>query len=322
MRACVAAALLLLLLPPPVLPRNSDAPDAAIASLARVRDALHEELSTLAAAAVAAAGRTSIEGHSGQSPSQSDAYLELALAADARIIVELGFNAGHSMATWLLGSPRATQAVGFDLGRHPYVIPARDMLNARFKPRSTYTVEAAAPGVGVFDASTAHLPDASSRVASVLNDTRSFVTLVQGDTLDTVPYIAGLWRRFNLTADLIHVDAYHYGRWPMLDLLNARTLAHARTLLVLDDVYAGCPGHPDNLSCSFPTAAWEALVAAGVIVELGRGMVPALPGRGWAVGHYVTPERPLEALLAAAGIASVDALVATAVEAGTPRPPQ
>lgn len=56
------------------------------------------------------------------------------LAARAKDIMEVGFNAGHSTAIMLLANPNSKITV-FDLGEHPYTVPALEYLGEVFPGR-------------------------------------------------------------------------------------------------------------------------------------------------------------------------------------------
>jgi predicted O-methyltransferase YrrM len=63
---------------------------------------------------------------------------ELAMAignaprAGAARILEIGFNAGHSAAIWLLGAGARAEYTFIDLGDHTYTVPCYDHLRSRF----------------------------------------------------------------------------------------------------------------------------------------------------------------------------------------------
>ena len=60
--------------------------------------------------------------------------MKLATSTNARIIVECGFNLGHSALLWLFANPEAS-VISFDLGEHGYVFPAAEYLRSHFPGR-------------------------------------------------------------------------------------------------------------------------------------------------------------------------------------------
>ena len=102
-------------------------------SLTRVTNA-HKELHDL----MMRNKKDAYEGHTGSNPEKAMAYRALS-GGHARTICETGFNGGHSSATWLGSNPRA-RLYSFDLGAHPYVVPARDHLGLWFPGRLRLTL--------------------------------------------------------------------------------------------------------------------------------------------------------------------------------------
>lgn len=260
---------------------------AALASLDRQRLALHAELSRIAANTT----KDIVEGHSGQSPAQSRAYTRIALQTNAELIAEIGTNAGHGLASLLLGSPRARRVSVFDLVEHAYVMSCVNYLEQEFHPpafRSEhYAANAHFRAMASFDPE-GYLFSAEDRPA--------LITVVTGSSMESVPLIAGVWATHNTSkAQLVHVDGWHYSHGPIKDLLNARAIAADDAVVVMDDIHAGCVravDAPHYYGCRYPTVAWDTMVAAGLIQELSR-QIGESSGRGWAVGRYVNPAVPL-----------------------------
>jgi predicted O-methyltransferase YrrM len=71
------------------------------------------------------------------SPQQRQSYLHLLRERlDIRLVGEIGFNAGHSAATFLAARPNIT-VVSFDIGQHPYVEHAKRFIDDHFPGRHT-----------------------------------------------------------------------------------------------------------------------------------------------------------------------------------------
>jgi len=81
-------------------------------------------------------GLTVTEGYSQQNPAQVQHLIRL--CADAKTIMEIGFNGGHSADIFLKHS-NAT-VVSFDLGSHDYVNAAKEYIDVTYPGRHTLVV--------------------------------------------------------------------------------------------------------------------------------------------------------------------------------------
>lgn len=115
-------------------------------------------------------------------------------------------------------------------------------------------------------------------------------SLIIGDSRVTVPeYAAGHpGERF----DMIYVDGGHDYDVALSDLRACKPMAHAGTVVVVDDVV-----RDQYLAFAYnqgPTAAWAHLVGTGDVSETGYSFYG--PGRGQVVGRYTldkeTPSSP------------------------------
>lgn len=117
-------------------------------------------------------------------------------------------------------------------------------------------------------------------------------TLIAGDSTETVPRCAREWA--SETFDLVFIDGGHDRRVAAADLHNLRELAHRDTVVVMDDL---TPWKPWGEG---PTAAWNAAVEEGLVIErllmqdgvpVDRARPADMRSRVWAVGTYRTPGR-------------------------------
>ena len=141
-------------------------------------------------------------GNSGDHPAFTHALWELvrrhgagAGGAGGAHVCEIGFNVGHSAATFLTAFDRVASYVAFDLCLSPSVEQGFAFLK------------------GVFAATN--------------------FTLVRGDATETVPTWQRAHPHFQ--CDFIHVDGNHAEDFPYTDILRARQFAKAGTLLLVDD---------------------------------------------------------------------------------------
>jgi predicted O-methyltransferase YrrM len=110
--------------------------------------------------------------------------------------------------------------------------------------------------------------------------------LVLGDSTETLPAFARTHP--DLRFDLVFIDGGHDYEVAMADIVNFRRMAHADTIVIMDDMTPWWEWGEG------PTKAWREAVAAGVIVgsQLYKNgqQVTELTGRGldsiWAVGFY------------------------------------
>ena len=110
--------------------------------------------------------------------------------------------------------------------------------------------------------------------------------LVLGDSTQTLPAYAKA--HLDVRFDLVFIDGGHDYEVARADLANFRTMSHARTIVVMDDMT------PWWKWGEGPTRAWNEAVAAGTIVEsrvYKNGLaIKELTGRPadsvWAVGLY------------------------------------
>lgn len=104
-------------------------------------------------------------------------------------------------------------------------------------------------------------------------------TLILGDSRVTVP--AYTQDHPGVTFDILFIDGGHEYDIALTDLENCAKLAHADTIVVVDDVVGPA------LATSWtpgPTAAWAKFVSEGRVVELGKKEYGH--GRGMVWGKY------------------------------------
>lgn len=113
-------------------------------------------------------------------------------------ICELGFNAGHSSALWLLADPDNI-VTSFDIFMHDYAPVAQRFLGSRFPGRQA---------------------------------------LVAGDSLATVPGFVHSLAGQEIRCDIILVDGGHGGDVPYKDIVNFMPLANPTFhILLMDDIH-------------------------------------------------------------------------------------
>lgn len=174
----------------------------------------------------------------------------LAAGTQVSLIAEVGFNAGFSSYVFLAANPQA-QVYSFDLAQFSYSAAAKQHIDETFPDR--------------------HM-------------------LIVGDSVKNIPWLVNEDSDWLLHAfDLIFVDGGHEYDVALADLLHCQRLAHADTLVVMDDLTPWKPwGHG-------PHNAWRSAVESGVItqrvlVQDGIPVPEAFPlsmtSRVWALGTY------------------------------------
>jgi len=146
------------------------------------------------------AGVSGIEGHSGLSVEDTVLHLGIAGATRPKVICEVGFNAGHSMATWLAASNICEVKIyAFDLGNHNYYRAAAALFKALLSP-------------GQFE-------------------------MIIGDSRNTLPqFYQKLGGR---KCDLFHVDGGHLPGIPQSDAEFAAKLTNPGGIVIVDDTPCG-----------------------------------------------------------------------------------
>jgi predicted O-methyltransferase YrrM len=105
-------------------------------------------------------------------------------------------------------------------------------------------------------------------------------TLLIGDSTKILPRF--IEQNPGKKFDLIFIDGGHTEEVAWADITNCKKLAHARTIVAVDDVLPLNAAHePWSVG---PSAAWSKAVDQGLIVE-ARGEVYG-PGRGMFWGRY------------------------------------
>jgi len=105
--------------------------------------------------------------------------------------------------------------------------------------------------------------------------------LIVGDSRITVPKF--VTENGDVKFDVIFIDGGHQYELAKADLLNCKALAHADTVVILDDTIWTLGWHEHYTEG--PTKAWSEEVAAGHIVQLGTRDYQK--GRGISWGRYV-----------------------------------
>jgi hypothetical protein len=172
-----------------------------------------------------------VEGNSFELRAERQLYKAIARLPRISTICEIGLNAGHSAAMWLIANPTA-KVVMFDLFEHKYSKAVEEFLRT--------------------DAMKYGLVNTDARL-----------TTVMGSSLDMVPKFARENPGFK--CDLLSVDGGHFSGIPQQDLQNMRLLANKDFhILVIDDT--NC----DGSGCSDPDGAVSQMLAAGHISVVGR----------------------------------------------------
>ena len=189
-----------------------------------------------------------VEGHSAQLILERQMYIRLARLPQVKTICEIGFNAGHSAALWLLANPNA-KVIMFDIFIHTY-----SKHNENFIRGSGHMFG---------------LANADARLTTVV-----------GSSLDTVVEFAN--NHSDIVCDIVSVDGYHDHNVALFDLAHMRRLANpAFHILVVDDTncnYGWWCVHKAVLQREF----------RGDVEVLARvGEHPWAPDRGYARGLTV-----------------------------------
>ena len=105
--------------------------------------------------------------------------------------------------------------------------------------------------------------------------------LILGDSKHTVPVFAK--NNPSVKFDLIFIDGGHDFDTALKDLQHCKQLAHADTLVVMDDTQFSL-NHPFESYNIGPTLAWSLMVKNGHIEEIEHASYA--PFRGQTVGKY------------------------------------
>lgn len=187
-------------------------------------------------------GFNDYEGNCSQLRDQTNDLAQLAASPSIKNIMEIGFNAGHS-TNLFLSANSDVKVTSFDIGQHDYVHAAKKYIDATFPDRHT---------------------------------------LILGDSTVTVPQFVAQRTPEDVKFDLIFIDGGHEYEVAMADLKNCKALAHADTIVVVDDTIF-VPGWEAQWTVG-PTRAWLDMVQAGEVEEHTRKHY--CPGRGQVVGAY------------------------------------
>lgn len=167
---------------------------------------------------------------------------EIDRAEDGRVVqvCEIGFNCGHSTATWLVTGKQRVHVTSFDLFNQWYSGECRKTIrNEGFHS--------------------------------------SLLEFVPGSSSETVRELATS-RNPALQCDIVFIDGSHIKPHPMTDLQNMLALAHAGTVLIMDD--AKC----SSWWCKDVTFAWMWAVEVGAVSD--TTCFGAKGGtRGWCSGR-------------------------------------
>lgn len=113
-------------------------------------------------------------------------------------------------------------------------------------------------------------------------------TLILGDSVKTIPefILAHPGRKF----DMIFIDGGHDFETAFADLKNCLPLAHAETLVIMDDTMYYADGRPSDCG---PTNAWIHALSIGLIKEVEKGTMENHDSRimfdyyrGMSLGKY------------------------------------
>jgi len=166
--------------------------------------AAHKALATDLEAYIAGKSQERLEGHSGLLVIERKLYHALANISSVNHICEIGLNAGHSAAMWLLANKHATVTM-FDMFSHKYTEFAVQYLTSK-------------------DAEVKHgLVNAPQRLR-----------VVPGNSLLTLPTFAA--ENPHHRCDLLSVDGGHAHDIAVADIKNMRNLANTSfNVLLVDD---------------------------------------------------------------------------------------
>ena len=169
------------------------------------------------------------------------------VANNGLVFCEIGFNVGHSAATFLSAASVVgeivTHYVLFDMGGHPAVQRGIKVLNESF-PETTFIY-------------------------------------LEGKSGETVPkYTTPGANNHPQICDLIHIDGEHFDPGPMTDWTNVQPLARqdSQTLVLFDDC------HCLQRWCAGPTRLFKKLVAQKGLTKVGAGEMGWGKGKGDCVG--------------------------------------
>ena len=154
---------------------------------------------------------------------QSDRLSEMCANYNAKNIMEIGFNAGHS-ADLFLSCREDIKLVSFDLGIHEYVSYGKTFIDFKYPFRHS---------------------------------------LILGDSKKTVPEFAAAHQ--DMKFDLIFIDGDHSELGALHDLVNCKKLAHASSVVVLDDTRKEHPMKSWNIG---PNVAWQKCKQGDYVTEI------------------------------------------------------
>ena len=118
-------------------------------------------------------------------------------------VLEVGFNAGHSLATMLHGNrSRVQRVLAFDLNEHRYVMPCLARLRSWHEQRGVR------------------------------------IGFVAGNSTVTLPQVAQDHPELRSAFTLLHIDGGHAFAVALADIQNARSFAAPGATLIIDDCFA------------------------------------------------------------------------------------
>jgi predicted O-methyltransferase YrrM len=186
-------------------------------------------------------GFVTLEGNSGEIKMQQEKLIELCSNDSIKSILEIGFNGGHSADLFL--STSNANVVSFDLGENLCVQTSKDYIDMKYPSRHR---------------------------------------LILGNSIDTIPqYISQyISQHPTTTFDLIFIDGGHDYAVAIADILNCSKLAHANTVVIMDDVIIANDYSLQRSWTLGPSKAWAECIMNGVVCHIsaemycvGRGMV-------------------------------------------------
>jgi len=193
------------------------------------------------------AGLAVTEGHSGEIEPQRKLYQALAKIPCVKHVCELGFNAGHSAALWLLADADNV-VTSFDIFEHDYSPVALRFLGERFPGR---------------------------------------LAMVTGNSLDSIPGFVNSPAGGEVRCDIVLVDGGHFGDLPYLDIVNFMPLANpAFHVLLMDDVHCQASYCVGPMKC-WQLSQERGLVRQLRWWSLSSDAAKVYTPRGYAVGLYI-----------------------------------